>query len=146
MALIKEQLKNALKNIADNPPETHAEAADLWAQAIVDYASNVIPPSSGVSALKSALVGVFTGAFSSVAAAPLMEPAMTTFGAGVGAGMAPAFVAVPPAGPVGFALLWVDNTDDTDQAADELASAIDTWMRTGTATAIAPGSVPVFWS
>ncbi len=146
MALSKSKLKQAFKDIADNPPSTHAEAADLWAQALVDYASDVVPPSVGVSALKGALVGVFTGAFSSVAAAPLMEPAMTTFGAGVGAGMAPAFVAVPPAGPVGFALLWVSTTDNTDQAADDLASAIDTWMKTGKATAIAPGSTPINWS
>lgn len=146
MALSKTQLKQAFKDIADNPPSTHAEAADLWADAIVNYAASVAPPAVGVSALKGALVGVFTGAFSSAAAAPLMEPAMAIFGAGVGLGMAPAFVAVPPAGTVNFASLWVATTDNTDQAADDLAGAIDTWMKTGTATAIAPGSTPVNWS
>lgn len=146
MALSETQLKQAFKDIADSPPSTHAEAAELWADAIVNYAAGVVPPAVGVSALKGALVGVFTGAFSSAAAAPLMEPAMAVFGAGVGLGMAPAFVAVPPAGPVNFALLWVATTDNTDQAAADLAGAIDTWMKTGTATAIAPGSTPVNWS
>ncbi len=145
MALVKSTLAAALKNIADNPPTSHAQAASQWANAIVSYASSVTPPSTTVSTGQSALQGVFTTAFASNDAAPSMETAMADFGATIAGGMAP-FVAVPPVGSIGFAGLWSGTTDDTQAAADELAEAIDDWMKTGTATNTAVPPVTVNWS
>jgi hypothetical protein len=77
-----------------------------------------------------------------------MEAAFTAFGAAVGVGMAGAgFAAVPPAGPVGFAAQFGGPAPSTHaDAAQQIASRIDLWMKTGTATLIAPPNTPVNWT
>jgi hypothetical protein len=75
-----------------------------------------------------------------------MDAAMTAFAATVGAGMAPAFVAVPPPAPVNFALLFAEPYPATAaEFGQRVGSAIDVWMRTGTATP-AIGGAPIPWS
>jgi hypothetical protein len=75
-----------------------------------------------------------------------METAFTAFATAVGTGMAPAFVAVPPAGLVGFAAQFGGAMPDTHaEAGDVIATMIDTWMKTGTATPSAGGAA-VLWS
>jgi hypothetical protein len=144
MPLIKANLSAGIKAISDDPPESQADAAEKWATAIVDYATPVIPASTTVAGGKSALQSSLETAFGSPAAAPGMEAAFTSFGATIGGGMA-GFVAVPPPGPVGFAALFAGTTDDTQEAADNMADAIDTWMKTGTATPVGGGPL-VNWS
>ena len=66
-------------------------------------------------------------------------------GGTVGGGMAPAFVATPPPGPVGFAGLFSLPYPSTHSAAATgVRDAIDTWAKTGSATPSGGGS-PVNW-
>jgi len=146
MPLIKADLKASLKALADNPPTSHASAAEGWGDAIVNYSLAVVPPSTTVAGGLAALVGAFATAFDSDDGAPGMEAAMAAFGLTVAGGMLPLNTGVAPPGSVGFAALFSGTTDDTDQAADDMASAIDTWMKTGTATLVAPPNTLVNWS
>jgi len=143
MALDSASLAQALLDLGD--PESSAEAAQAWASAIGDYADEVVPPSTTVSEATSALATALAAAFASPAAAPLMEVAFLAFGVTVGGGMAPAFVAVPPATPVGFVAFMAVMRDSREAAMQELAGIIDNWMKTGTATP-ALGGPPVTWS
>ena len=147
MALVKATLQAALLDIFENLPETSDEAGQRWGSAVGSYGSSVTPPTTAGASAQTALEGALKGAFAdpNVDAAPLMETAFTAYGAAIGAGMAPAFTATPPPGPVGFADLFSGTTGDTSQAANDIATKIDTWMRTGIAIPVPPGpSVP--WS
>jgi hypothetical protein len=75
-----------------------------------------------------------------------METAFATFATALATGMAPAFVAVPPPAPIGFATLFAKPYPTTHAAAAQAVSdAIDVWMKTGTATPAAGGS-PQNWA
>lgn len=135
MPLIAASLSSDLAGIAESPPNTSAQCAQAWANAIQSYAAAVVPPSTTVAAAGSALAAALVAAFAAPAAAPGMEAGFAAFGAALGAGMAPAFVAVPPAVPVGFGPQFAGPKPGTHQAAgDAISSLIDIWMRTGTAT------------
>jgi len=70
-----------------------------------------------------------------------MEAAFTTLGAALGTGMAPAFIATPPSGAVGFATLFTPPFPTTHSAAAQaMADAIHTWTTTGTAVPAAGGA------
>lgn len=146
MPLDTSGLQNALADIFESPPATTAQAAHAWAQALGDYFATVVPPSTTVSAATAALEPLLLAAFGSPAAPPLLEAAFLSFATQVGAGMAPAFVGVPPVAPVGFALLAAPPFPATRQVAVAMwAAAIDAWAHTGTATPVVPGP-PVIWS
>jgi len=145
MALDKDALAAGMKSISDNPPTSHEGAAGLWRTEIIDYVSAVVPVTALLPTDEEAFESSLATAFASEDAVPGMETAFTTLGVAIGTGMAPAFTAVPPAGPVGWATLFSGTTDDTQEAADNIATAIDDWMKTGTATPSGGGS-PVNWS
>lgn len=146
MPLIAATLQSDLTDLSSSPGETYAECAQAWAAAIGSYASAVVPTSTTVTAAQSALTGLLLAAFQTTNAAPLMESAFTAFALAVGGGMVPAFVAVPPSGPVGFVAKFAGPNPTTHtEAGQSLGSLIDTWMRTGTATPSA-GGPPVLWS
>ena len=146
MPLVRSTLETALRSLSESPGETIADCAKLWADALGDYFAAVVPPSTTAAAAKATLQTALAGAFAAPAAAPLMDTAMTAFAGALGAGMAPAFVAVPPPAPVGWALLFSPPYPNTAaSAASKIASRIETWARTGTATPSAGGS-PTPWS
>lgn len=146
MPLIAANLQNALQSLSENPGATIADCAQLWANAVQSYASTVAPPSTTIAAAGATLTAQLTAAFGQPAAAPAMDAAFTAFALTLGAGMLPAFVAVPPPAPVGFALLFAEPYPPTAAAfGQKMASRIDTWMRTGTATPVPVGS-PLPWS
>lgn len=138
-------LQPDIEALASSPGETVAACATQWANAMGDYAASVVPASTTVSAATSALQTALAGAFASPAAAPGMESAFSAFAASVGLGMAPAFVATPPPGPVGFAAQFLVQPPTHAAAATAIAGLIDVWMRTGTATP-SGGGPPVPWS
>lgn len=139
-------LKDALQNEFTSPPATSAECAQAWADAMSSYASGIIPPSATVSAAAATLAGALTTAFSSPAAAPGMEAAFSAFAVSVGGGMV-GFTPVPPSAPVGFALQFAGPKPLTHpDAAQAIASLIDGWMKTGSATLIAPPNTVTPWS
>src|SRR5690242_5762919 len=109
MALDSAGLEDDLKELAETPGETIADCAQQWADAMESYASSVIPTSTQVTTAAAALKVALTAAFANTVAsttAAAMEAAFLAFATAVGAGMAPAFVAVPPPNPLGFADLF----------------------------------------
>jgi len=138
-------LTSGLNDVASSPPPTAAGCAASWASAARDHALGVAPASSTVAAAAAALAASLAAAFDSDDAAPGMETAFAAFAATIGGGMA-GFVPTPPPGPVGFAAQFSGPKPATHAAAaGAVATLIDTWMRTGTATP-SGGGAPVAWS
>lgn len=146
MSLNKAALKADLQAIASSPPATSAACAQAWAAALGTYASGLTPPSTTVEAAKGALQTALVAAFAAGAAAPFMETAFAAFGVALGTGQAPAFVATPPASPVGFAALFTPPYPSTHAAAAQaLADAIHAWATSGSATPSGGGG-PTAWA
>jgi len=131
--------------LAIGPQPTIASAAAAWASAVGSYAADIAPTSATIAAATAALQTALASAFAQPAAATAMEAAFATFGASVGGGMA-GFTPTPPAGPVGFATLFTSPIGDASSAALAVATAIDTWLKTGTATLIAPPNTVSTWA
>lgn len=130
-----------------SPAADAAGCAAQWASAVEAYASGIVPPSLSVSTAAAQLEAALAGAFSSPNAIPGMESAFTAFGAAVGLGMAPLYAAVPPPAPVGFAAQFGGPAPATHAAAaSAIAGLIDTWMKTGTATLVAPPNTLTPWT
>ncbi len=140
-------LRQSLENMIASPGGDAAECAQLWGDALESYVSAVAPPSLAVQAALGALRSGLAVAFAdpNVPAAPQMETAFASFGLSLAGGMAPAFVGVPPPAPVGWAALFAGPFRDVETAAADFAAALDTWIRTGTATP-SVGGAPVPWS
>lgn len=146
MPLDVTKLYDGLLDVASAPGPTNADCATQWADAMKEYASAVVPASTTVEAAADALETALAAAFALPAAAASMESAFAAFALAVGGGMAPAFTATPPPGPVGFATQFASAFPATHAlAATALSGLINTWMKTGTATPTA-GGAPVNWS
>lgn len=146
MPLATGALQGGLASLFADPADDYAGCASAWVAAVKDYAAGIVPASAAVNGAAAALEGALAGAFATPAAAPGMEAAFAAFALAVGGGMAPAFVATPPAGPVGFVSLFAGPKPATHaEAASNIANLIDSWMRSGTATPSVGGS-PVTWS
>lgn len=139
-------LQSELEGLFTKPPPTADACAGLWAAALLDYAADVVPASTTVPAAAEALAGALTTAFASADAAPGVDAAFAAFAASVGAGMAPAFAATPPAAPLGIAELLVGSQPTHAAAAAAFAALIDEWFRTGSAQLVAPPFTVVPWS
>jgi hypothetical protein len=144
MTLDASTLATALQAIG--PQATTADAAQAWALAVRTYANGLSVPgtSTAVTAAAAVLQSSLATAFGSASAAPGMETAFTTFGAAAGVGMAPAYTATPPGGEVGFATLFATVRASASVAAEAVAGAINTWMKTGTAVP-SGGGPAVHW-
>jgi hypothetical protein len=139
-------LEAGLLAVASSPPDGPAECAAAWADAVASFATGIVPPSSTVAAAASALEGSLAAAFQTTNAAPLMEVAFLAFATAVGGGMA-GYTPTPPAAPVGFATEFAAPFPaDHGEAASNIASLIDTWMRTGIATLAVPPNTVLPWS
>lgn len=146
MPLALSALQSGIENVAANPPATAAQCAQAWADAVQAYAAGIVPPSATVAAAAAALAGGLASAFQSPAAAPGMEAAFAAFAGSLGGGMA-GYVPTPPAGPVGFADQFAGPAPPSHAAAaSAVAGRIDTWLRTGLSTLIAPPFTVVPWS
>lgn len=146
MPLVAANFSSALQSLSESPGATIADCAQLWANAFQAYAAPVAPPSVAVVAAGAVLNGQLAAAFALPNAAAAMDAACTAFALTIGAGMAPAFIAVPPPAPVGWAQLFAEPYPSTAaQAAQKISAAVDAWMRTGTATPSLGGS-PIPWS
>lgn len=146
MPLSQSALASKLEAIFADPPPTVAACAQAWADAVGDYAADLVPPSSAVEGAAQTLAGALTTAFGvSLGAPPLMELAFLAFGATVGLGQAP-LIAVPPSEPVGFVALFAAPPPPTHtEAAAQIASLIDTWMKLGVANTV-PSTTPIPWT
>lgn len=147
MPLNPVQLQSAIESMSSDPPDTVAECAESWASAMGSYAAAIVPASLAVTAAQAALQTQLTSAFSAApgSGAALVDAAFTVFAGAVAGGMAPAFVAVPPVSPPGFASQATGTAPATHSAAATLlANMIDTWLRTGLATPAAGGPAVPF--
>lgn len=142
-------LSNGLASCFSAPAADAAGCGQQWADAVKEYAAGIVPPvpMPALEAAAAALAGALGGAFSNPSAIAGMESAFSAFGASVALGMAPTFAGVPPAGPVGFAAQFGGAAPEThNEAASAIASRIDTWMKTGSATLVAPPNTVTPWS
>jgi hypothetical protein len=146
MPLALPALTSGLQSCFSSPPATALECARAWADAVVGYASGILPASTTVTAAGDALAAALASAFQAPAAAPLMESAFLQFATTVGLGMA-GYAPVPPAGPVGFGPQFSGPHPTTHaDAAQHIGTLIDAWMRLGVSTLIAPPNTPIPWS
>lgn len=146
MPLNPSSLQSSLEALFSAPPPTAAECAQEWADAIQSYAASIVPASTTVAAGAAAMVGALTSAFGSPSAAAGFDAAFTSFAATVATGMLPAFAGVPPAAPLSVASLLAGSQPTHAAAAAAFTSLIDAWMKTGTATLVAPPNTPVTWT
>jgi hypothetical protein len=140
-------MKSGLESGFATGASTYAAAATSWSNAIQSGVAAIVPASVSVSAAASTLQGQLASAFALDVSAPwgvpAMELAFTAFALTVGGGMAPAFIAVPPIGPVGFSSLFSTTYPSASAAATAISNAITTWLETGTAApASGGGAVP----
>jgi len=136
-------------------PGDAADAADEWSEAISAYVAAVVPPAlpAKLALAQENLRATLAAAWSSpthdpIAGAGQLEQALHLFALDLCAGMAPAYVALPPPGLVGFAALFVTRPFPTTRAQGitRFANAIDAWFRTGTATLAAPPYTALTWT
>lgn len=155
MALVKANLESALKALMDPNdvgfttfPASTPITAERWSTIINNYASSVIPASLGSAAAKLALQTTLLGIDPNTQnGLVLFANGLTAYAAALGAGMAPAFIAVPPPIPIVLSTMSAAGLAGASgsDCASILATLIDTWFRTGTATPSGGGS-PIFWS
>lgn len=137
-------------------PATRQAAAAAWAAAVAAYAETVAPPLlQPVLPAQEALEATLLDAFGrpAVSVADALEASFMMFGATVALLMAPLppgipiWVPVPPPGLVGFQSLFDQRPYPTTRAAGvlRLATRIDAWMRTGTATLALPPNTATTW-
>lgn len=148
MPLVASTLQSQLESLFAAPPPNASGCAQGWANAMQAYAAGIVPPSTTVSGAAATLASALTAPFGAPNAGAAMETAFAAFALTVGGGMAAAgFAATPPPSPVGFAALFSGPKPATHaDAAQQIATAIDTWMRTGIATLIAPPNTPQPWA
>jgi hypothetical protein len=146
MPLSSATLESRLRDTFEHPGATTADCSAKWAAAIGTYFAAIAPPSSTQAAARAALQTQLAASFALPNAIPSMTTALTTYVVALGAGMAPAFVAVPPPVPFAWVALLAPPYPETGAlAAKKIASALDTWARTGTATS-SSGGAPIPWS
>jgi len=143
MPLVVATLQNGLKRVFDAGAENEATAINGWVNAVLQYASPIVPPSTTVALAAQSLRSGLSGFSQDSGALSKLPSAMATFAGVVATSMVPTgppfTPAVPPAAPL--VIPFVLATDST-QAAQVIAAAIDAWMRTGIgpATALSPWS------
>lgn len=147
MPLAPPQLSSGLESVFSSPGPDAASCARSWADAVVAYAAGIVPPSTTVTPAGDTLAAALATAFASPNAIPGMTSAFMAFAVTVGLGMAPAYAAVPPPAPLTFAALFAGPHPETHaDAASQIANLVDTWMRSGTATLVAPPFTPLTWT
>jgi hypothetical protein len=147
MPLSLPALSSGLADGFARPAADAAGCAAQWADAVKSHATAIVPASATVEAAAAALEGQLAEAFSAPSAISGMESAFAAFAAAVGGGMA-GWTPVPPPGPVGFAAHFAQDPPPAthSDAAGEVASLVDTWMKTGSATLIAPPFTVTNWT
>lgn len=131
MPLVSATLANALESLFDEPPLPVTSCAGPWADGMEAYAAAVVPPSTTVGTAAVAFESALATMDQADQAQTVIQTALTAFATAVALGMQPAFTGVPPASSWSYSF---SNTISASEAAQGIASSIDTWMKTGTAT------------
>jgi hypothetical protein len=146
MSLDPDTMQTALETFFASPPPTAADCAAAWADALRALVVGIVPASTTVESACATLESQLAAAFDTANAVPGVDAAFTAFAAALGLGMAPAYTATPPAAPLGIASLLATSRETHAAAAAAFGAHIDTWLRTGTATLVAPPNTVVPWS
>lgn len=155
MALVKSSLEQEFFTFVakDHPtfqdfPKNAQEVAQFWTDAIMNYASAVTPPvtppatQSARTALYNALLaGASMNTFTSA-----LTSGMSSMASALAGGMSPTFTGVPPPAPLNISPVISAgmNGASGETCSVMLATIIDTWMRTGTATNTSSGATTVW--
>lgn len=155
MALVKATLEAELLDFFAAPPvvmagsnvdytASRSACAQKWADAMQKYLSSagsvLTPASTTITTALATFKTSLASAFATTGAAAAVDTAFVALATSLGTGMAPAFVATPPAGNPGFASNITTNEASHALAAASWAARIDAWLRTGTATPTGGGS------
>jgi hypothetical protein len=147
MPLDSSLLSNKLAALFADPPADAASCGQQWGAAMKDYAASLVPLSTTIESAAATLGGALGGAFANASAIGGLEAAFSAFGVAVALGQAPAFAGIPPAGLVGFAAQFGGPAPETHgAAASAIAGRIDAWMKTGSATLVAPPNTSTPWT
>jgi hypothetical protein len=84
MPLVPATLESALADLFTPATRSIAECAQAWADALVDYATPIVPPSTTVATAGATLSGALVAAFSGTTAPVDMEAAFAAFAVTVG--------------------------------------------------------------
>ena len=153
MPLVKETLVNALKNLVSNVnnfPDSYEQAAVNFSNAINNYGSLVVPPSTTSELAKQAFVSAFIASKPKQSLEILVD-AISAYCISLATGMVPTFVGVPPAttpalkSALNIAGQIALNGGSADDWASAAATAIDTYFKTGTATNSSTGAT-ITWT
>lgn len=151
--LVALTIENKLRELNDQAyagfvgfPADVAACALAWATAVDTYASAIIPASSSSAAAKTAFQTTMLG-LAGANGLVILTAAFTAYATALATGMAPTFIATPPPIPIDISSIIPVGLAGADghTIATLLATIIDTWFRTGTATPSGGGS-PVLWS
>jgi hypothetical protein len=147
------QLSDNIRKITDSDfvgfegfPESPQEAAERWANVLVEFTVNINPPSISHEAAKQAFIEVYQNISSEEQNASLVIPSSYhAFAVALGLGMS-GYVAVPPPQPISFVSLVLPGISGAtaEVQADTMAATIKTWFLGGTATP--PGGSPIPWT
>ena len=128
MVLLSPNLQGQLGGFFKSPPLDLELSIQQTGAILQSYVALITPPSSTVVAATEALKGQLRGIYkSTIDSGSALELAFKSWAATIGAGMAPAFAATPPAGTIGFARLFSNNPATHEEAAAQL------WLLTGIA-------------
>lgn len=156
MALIDTDLGLSLSKMIDSlhplfkgHPESNQDAAKNWANAICDYAAEVTPSVTEVSALaaKKVFEASVLGIIESQTFISSITGILTTYATALASGMAPSFIGTPPATPIDLSSSWtiIESGGTEADLVEDLKSKISAWLKTGTAVPSGGGaSIP--WS
>lgn len=128
---------------ADNQ-ESADNAVEGWANALFEAAKNITPSSTTTSVAKDTFASSASGMESDPSGA-VFQSACSSFASTLGGGMA-GYTAVPPSSMLDPSLpSGHPGEEDAEQAADFMATKLQSWLSMGTATNIATG-VTIPWS
>ena len=152
MPLLKSNLNLSILKITaiGNPihegfPKDLEEAAERWATAVNDYASQIIPISTTSDLAKQSLKSMLL-TFPTVGIAAF-HSGLVSYASQLSLGMLPAFTAVIPPTPPSLesAFLIGTNGGSAEDVANLLSTLIDAWFKTGTAINTSSG-VTINWN
>ena len=128
-------------------PQTIAESSQRYADVMVDYISGMFPPTNGQIPAEAAFIAEHSQTTLQLQdGLSRFTQALTDFAFVVNNSL-PFYSSVPPIGIVDLSDFNTLGTNSTAEfMANELATRIDTWIRTGVATPLSGGGPPISWS
>lgn len=139
-------MKSALQSGFSAGYTSYAAAGNGWGNAVQTGTASIVPPSTTVAAAVATLKTALTSAFAAPNSIPAMTTAFTAFATTVAAGMLPTYTGVPPAAPINFASVFGSTYTNHSDPAQAISDLIVNWLKTGTATLVAPPNTVIPWS